>query len=245
MQNLQSRQSFDADYRTRCGMQYVKAYVAQNKRDTTRHKHISGAIDGEQKKCVKPLSNRIFLPCPIPSPASGRSRREAHARSGTPHMGLRRVSCVVCRTAAHHMHVVHSPVRNAEPAVSKSKLQFSSTNPTLLNETCFMLRAIFTFCTPSTMSPPAPSTSKAGATAYASDKPHVPLPPIKTTKRSTTITGTKQAMAEINYPDPLPGGFQPGKKTCEQLDLTSLPLSRMTSVELGILDAFSSLWVVT
>ncbi|KAI0478293.1 hypothetical protein F4859DRAFT_513876 [Xylaria cf. heliscus] len=101
-----------------------------------------------------------------------------------------------------------------------------------------MLRATLAFFTSGTMFSPAHSTSKAGATAYTSDKPQIPLPPIKTTKSSSTITGTKRAMAEINYPDPLPGGFQPGKKTCEQLDLASLPLSRMTSFELGILDAF-------
>ncbi|KAI8949415.1 hypothetical protein F4801DRAFT_553518 [Xylaria longipes] len=101
-----------------------------------------------------------------------------------------------------------------------------------------MLRATLAFCTLSIMSSPAQSTSKAGAAAYTSDKPQAPLPPIKTTKPSATITGTKRAMAEINYPDPLPGGFQPGKKTCEQLNLATLPLSRMSSVELGILDAF-------
>ncbi|KAI0435905.1 hypothetical protein F4803DRAFT_264793 [Xylaria telfairii] len=94
MQNLQSRQSFDADYRTNRVMQYVKAYVAHSKRCTTRHKHISGAIDGEKKNRVKPLSNRIFLPCPVPCPASGRSRREAHARPL-----IWPAPCVVCQVS--------------------------------------------------------------------------------------------------------------------------------------------------
>lgn len=83
-----------------------------------------------------------------------------------------------------------------------------------------MLRTTFGFCTTRTMPSSDQSTSKTCANAYASDKSKAaPLPP-KTTKqpaaKPASITGSKRGVAEINYPDPLPGGFQPGKKSCEQ-----------------------------
>ncbi|GAW25065.1 hypothetical protein SAMD00023353_0102800 [Rosellinia necatrix] len=61
---------------------------------------------------------------------------------------------------------------------------------------------------------PSRSNTNAGAgtNVYTSDKPKAASSQLKTTKPSKTITASKRSVAEINYPDPLPGGFQPGKK---------------------------------
>ncbi|KAK5636095.1 hypothetical protein RRF57_011807 [Xylaria bambusicola] len=66
------------------------------------------------------------------------------------------------------------------------------------------------------MSSPAPNPG-----VYTSEKPQPPLPPhpIKLSAANAATAAraaSRRAMAtEINYPDPLPGGFQPGKKCCE------------------------------
>lgn len=37
---------------------------------------------------------------------------------------------------------------------------------------------------------------------------------VKTAARKPTYKSNSNSAGEINYPDPLPGGFQPGKKCC-------------------------------
>ncbi|KAJ8126494.1 hypothetical protein O1611_g7146 [Lasiodiplodia mahajangana] len=66
------------------------------------------------------------------------------------------------------------------------------------------------------MSNPAQSTSNGGASGYSSEKPKAASPtPKPATPRSAPKSASKRSATEINYPDPLPGGFMPGKKSRE------------------------------
>ncbi|GAW11895.1 hypothetical protein ANO14919_012480 [Xylariales sp. No.14919] len=61
---------------------------------------------------------------------------------------------------------------------------------------------------------PSPHDQTSSTSAYASDKPKDTSSRPKPTKPAAAKPAPRRsAAAEINYPDPLPGGFMPGKKS--------------------------------